>query len=271
MLLCSGAGAATIDVGNHYLVPNQAGQSVRIMVSGGEQVSGLNFFAQVGDGGPELGQFGLPPGTDAPAITTVDLKSGTIFNGISDLQSNDGSIPQVAMYSIEYTQAGGSVAADGVLATLTFDTTGFSAGTWDFLLGDVLPTVPGGPFDSELVSTPINIQNGTISVTIAGDCTLDGRVDEKDATILAANIQLRTIYGEAVDGVGWTGGDFNDDGRVDSEDAEIIAINWLKTADQTAAVSIPEPATMSLLAVVMVASAVLWRLRRKHGEIHAVK
>ena len=72
-----------------------------------------------------------------------------------------------------------------------------------------------------------------------GDCTLDGKVDEKDATILAANLQLRTIYGDAVDGVGWTGGDFNNDGRVDRDDVEIIATNWLKTADTAVAVSIP--------------------------------
>ncbi|MBN2291312.1 MAG: PEP-CTERM sorting domain-containing protein [Pirellulales bacterium] len=267
-LLAIPAQAATIDVGNRFLIPNKADQVVRIMVSGGEQVSGLNFFAQIGDGGPELSEFGLDPGTPAPTITAVDIKSGTIFDGIPDDQSNDYSIPQVAMYSIAITEPEGSVPADGVLATLTFDTTGYTTGTWDFLLTGVLPDFPGGPFDTELVSTRIpelnNIQNGTISIAIAGDCNLDGRVDEKDATILATNWKMGTIYGNVVGGgVGWTGGDLNNDGRVNNLDAEIIAVNWMQTADP-AAVSVPEPATASLLSIVLLAVAAFLRPRRKH-------
>ena len=118
--------AATIDVGNHSLLPNTSGQIVSIMVSGGDEVAGFNLFAQVGDGGPELSAYGIPPGIDGPAITAVDLKSGTIFSGVADPQDDQAGIPQVAISSIEFSTPGASTIADGLLASLTIDTTGFS-------------------------------------------------------------------------------------------------------------------------------------------------
>ena len=39
--------ALIVDVGTHMLVPDRAGQIIQIMVSGGDQVSGLNLFAMV--------------------------------------------------------------------------------------------------------------------------------------------------------------------------------------------------------------------------------
>ena len=74
--------AATITVGEYLLDPDTSGQPIYITVAGGDLVPGLNLFAQVGDGGPELADHGLPPGTDGPAITEVDLKTGTIFDGM---------------------------------------------------------------------------------------------------------------------------------------------------------------------------------------------
>ncbi len=38
--------AATIDVGDHTLLPNTPGQTISIMVSGGDEVAGFNLFAQ---------------------------------------------------------------------------------------------------------------------------------------------------------------------------------------------------------------------------------
>lgn len=123
--IAAAAEASTITVGNHLLLPDTPGQTVQIFVTGGDAVSGLNLFAQVGDGGPELTDFSLPAGTDGPAISSVDLKTGTIFDGIPDGQTDTGSIPQVVNYFIAITAAGGSVPADGLLTTLTIDTTGF--------------------------------------------------------------------------------------------------------------------------------------------------
>ena len=238
------AKAATINVGNCFLAPNRAEQTVRIFISGGELVDGLNFYAQIGDGGPDLVEFGLPAGTPAPIITAVDLENGTIFDSVADPQSDDGSLPQVVFYSIELQEGADPVPAQGLLATLTMDASGFffsetEVCLWDFLLTDIL----GNPLcRTDLAGIPIDIQNGTIGITIDGDCTLDGRVDGADATVLAANWQT-SVGGQSGDGIGWTNGDFNDDGIVNDVDVDILVQNWLQSAPvEMDASAVPEPA-----------------------------
>ena len=49
------ASAAAINAGMHTLVPNMPGQQVQIHVTGGEAISGIDFFVQVGDGGATVG------------------------------------------------------------------------------------------------------------------------------------------------------------------------------------------------------------------------
>src|SRR5687768_3460768 len=118
-----------ITVGNHELLPNTAGQTIQIHVSGGDDVDGLNFNAQIGNGGPEVG------GTDGPNLT-ADIINGTIFAGNNTGQQDPGSVPQVAARTT--TTGQGTVDAQGVLATLTIDTTGFFTGTFDLLLSNTL-------------------------------------------------------------------------------------------------------------------------------------
>lgn len=159
--------APMIVVGDHDLLENTAGQQIQIYVSGGGNVSGLNLFVQVGDGGPELTDFFLPAGTDGPSITSIDLKPiGGIFAGIGDSQVDiTPDVPQVKNSTIAMT-GGGSVVADGLLAIITIDTTGFFAGdavtTWNLLLGGVLPDAGG--YDTDFAGTPIDITNGSLSV-----------------------------------------------------------------------------------------------------------
>ena len=112
--------APIIDVGDHELLPDTPDQTITIHVSPGEQMNearGVDFFVMIGDGGPELADFGFDAGTPAPAITSVDLESG-IFSGLS--QSETQSVPQFHGVTI-----GGDsfVELDGLLATLTIDTT----------------------------------------------------------------------------------------------------------------------------------------------------
>jgi len=64
-----------IDVGEHVLLPNRPGQVIEVLVSGGDAVQAVHFYAQIGGGGPELG------GVPAPAIESVDILTGTIFEG----------------------------------------------------------------------------------------------------------------------------------------------------------------------------------------------
>ncbi len=73
-----------------------------------------------------------------------------------------------------------------------------------------------------------------------GDANRDGVVDAADAGILA----MRWLKAP---GAGWSMGDFNGDGVVGDIDATLMVTNWT-----TAAASVPEPSTLSLLAAGLV-------------------
>lgn len=167
--------APIIDVGSYSLLPNTPDQKIIISISGGDSLTGLNLFAQVGDGGPELANdpYLLPPGTPGPAITSVNLKpvSG-IFAGVADDETPiETGLPQVKNSSIAILEPGGFVSANGILAELTIDTTGFTTGHWDLLLSNVLNySEIGGPFATAGVAegpvdVPFEITNGSIDVT----------------------------------------------------------------------------------------------------------
>jgi hypothetical protein len=153
LFLASSANSALIiDVGGHELLPDTPNQTVQVFVSGGDAVQGLNFYAQVADGGPAAG------GTiTGPSITAVNILSGTIFASNNAGQDDPGSLPQLAARTT--TTASGTVSASGLLATLTFDTTGFTTTqSWALSLGDTL----NGPTD--FAGVPITITDGSISV-----------------------------------------------------------------------------------------------------------
>lgn len=176
------AHAITIQVGHYLLAPNQPGQTIDVMVTGGEMVSGVNIFTQIGDGGPELADYGLPAGVDGPGITAVDLKSGSIFANVPDPAVDQGSLPQLAVWSLGIAAPGGKVSANGRLATLTIDTTGFTAGRWTLQLSDVLAQLSSGPFATDFAGIPADVTNGSIRINggAAGDTNGDGDVDLAD-------------------------------------------------------------------------------------------
>lgn len=187
--------AATIHVGDHQLIPNVAGQQIEIFVTGGEAVSGVNLFVQVGDGGPELGDFGVAPGTDGPAITAVDLKTDTIFALVPNDQDDLPGLPQVAISSIEFGSPGQTTLAEGKLVTLTLDTRGFQSGSWELRLTNVLFELPNGPFETDFAGVGIDIVNGSINIGSGaiGDLNHDGRVDSLDIDLLASQIRAATV------------------------------------------------------------------------------
>ena len=151
------AASLTIAVGDHVLLPDTPGQTITLHVSGGNPVVGVNLMVQVGDGGPEVG------GTDGPAITGINLvPAGGIFDGnLPILQADPPDYPQAAASYLAIGLQGMSVPADGVLAVLTIDTTGFQVGTWDLLLSGILG---GYRTDFADASLPVTIANGTITV-----------------------------------------------------------------------------------------------------------
>ncbi len=146
--------AIYIDVGDHLLLPNTPGQTVFITVSAdaADAVAGCNFNAQIAGGGIAYG------GQAGPAISAVDMETGTIFAGNNTGQSDLGSLAQLATLSI--VTASGTVPADGLLATLTIDTTGLATpgATWPLELGQTL----NGPTD--FAPAPAVITEGTIQI-----------------------------------------------------------------------------------------------------------
>jgi hypothetical protein len=158
-------GNLLIDVGQISLLPNQAGQTVNVFVYSDvpDGTQGLVFNAQLGDGGPLLG------GVDVtPLLVTVDaVGPGTLFEFNHNPPFHD-NVPPSFVYTT-FADAAGVVpiaVGNSLLATLTFDTTGFGPGYSTTLkLGDtangdtVLAGLPTGPS-----TLPLTIHNGSITI-----------------------------------------------------------------------------------------------------------
>ena len=171
----------TIDVGDHLLQPNRPGQVIEILVEGGKPVQGVEFFLQVADGGPEA-----PGGAiDGPAITDVDVLTGTIFANNNDGEAGHGSIIPQFWQSGTVTDRDSdpdTVDAEGLLAVVTIDTTGFYVDDvnhpWELKLTGTLM----GDSDFPFADVPITIANGTISLVadidpVGGDDTAAANED----------------------------------------------------------------------------------------------
>jgi hypothetical protein len=234
------ASALAIQAEHRLVAPNLAGQTLEIMVTGGELVSGVNLYAQVGDGGPELADYGLPAGQDGPSISTVDLKMGTVFFHVPDPAVNLGSLPQVAVWSLGIAAQGGKVPAQGRLARLTIDTTGFTEGRWDLSLSNVLAGLDGGPFATDFAGLPASISNGSIRIFggRAGDTNADGLVDIKDLN------NVRNQFGAV--GGNPIGDTLPFNGVVGIEDLNAVRNNFGAVGG---AAAVPEPSALLLSGV----------------------
>ena len=156
--------AASINVGNWTLAPNTPGQQIPITITGGEPVQGVVLNVQVADGYPDV----IGSSINGPDITAIDLVDpGTLFGGVGNTGTNPiAESPQ--MWVVGTSTTSGTVPADGILAWVTIDTTGFLAGSgpWPLLLKDTFngdtnfQTVAG-----QLIPT---IENGWILLAGSG-------------------------------------------------------------------------------------------------------
>ena len=94
--------------------------------------------------------------------------------------------------------------------------------------------------------------NTLVIANIPGDANGDGRVDGSDVTILAGNWQHGV--GMADPDATWAMGDFNGDGKVDGSDVTILAGNWQAGVTSNTATAVPEPATLSMLLLLILAA-----------------
>jgi len=151
----------TVEGGTNYidLQPEMANQVVLIFGTGivaDGGADGMELDVQIGDGGADLG------GVDtSPIITSIDMITGTIWQGSTPTQTDSVSFPLGAQSTVDTTSLAN---ADGLLAAITFDTTGFGVGEIDFQLTGV-----AGSFDTFLSqgASPLttNAPNGIIRVT----------------------------------------------------------------------------------------------------------
>ena len=119
LLMLSWTYAAVIDVGTHYILPDDV-RTIPITVSGGDPVRALDFFVQVADGGSD--NYGT---ATKPVITAINIIGpGTIFSP-SNVGSHPASLPEGMIWSDSTnTQPGVTIAAAGTLAYVTVNTAG---------------------------------------------------------------------------------------------------------------------------------------------------
>jgi hypothetical protein len=194
------AGAAAtpvIDVGGHVLLPDTPGQTIELFVTGGDLVQGLNLYVQVADGYPTGGGV-----IDGPNITGVDVVTGTIFTPSNTGQDTDVALDQIwLVYTTTDEEIEPFVSAEGRLATVTLDTTGFPSGTWELRLADTLN------LDSDFAGVAADIRNGTIeiqeppAVIVVGDHELLGNDPDQSIQVFvsgAAAVNALDLFAEIV-------------------------------------------------------------------------
>jgi hypothetical protein len=221
-----GRAQPAIDVGETTLGVGAA-ETVEVYVTGGQDVEGMNFLAQIADG------------VSGPVFVDANVLDGTIFQANHDYWSEISYVSGRYVYQAVTTDAG-AVQADGLIATLTVDTRGWRG---DFGLSLTSEAELGAATDFTSYVVPA-ITDGVLHVVpTGGDATLDGLVDVTDLAILAANWRGQ--------GLAFEQGDFDESGLVDVTDLAILAANWGAGAKPA---PIPEPMTLSLVAAGVLAA-----------------
>jgi len=203
-----------IDIGEHVLLPDTPGQVIPIFVSGGADVQGVVLNVQFEDGFPDV------PGStgDGPNITNVDLVgTGTVFGNVANT-GNNVIESRDQIWVVGTTTSDGVMPADGVLAYVTIDTTGWFGGDgpWDLKLagtfngdtnfqspdGQIVPTIINGSVTID--NLPVANPGGPYSVDEGGSITLDGSAssdpDTSDSIVQYQwDLDGDSVYGETGD------------------------------------------------------------------------
>ncbi len=219
-LVLSSAAVATpiIVVGDRYLLPDQAGQEIGIYVTGADPVQGLEFNVQIGEG------------VSGPVFETIDIFTGTIFEA-NNVGIYPGSYINLRDAYQGTVTVSDTVLADGLLATLTLDTTGIFNGQYTLSLIDTLEGC------ANFAGLQIDITDGTIFVELLnGDRDGDGFVGQDDLDIVLGEWGDNVVPDSPPDPSG--------DGFVGQEDLDAVLGDWGKGG-----MPAPEPATMIFLAV----------------------
>jgi hypothetical protein len=173
-------GGFVLQVGDHNLQPNAAGQRIDLFLSSTAStdpvLNGMNFRARLGDGSGTQGVFTGIPGSASGVVLT----GGSYFwDGVANGSTIGGQgpvlgAPAFAEISVNFNNSGNSqvlrsIGTDGPvrIASLLVDTTGLFSGTYAIDLSDSLtvgigPTNLIGQGGSEI---GIGITNGRFQIT----------------------------------------------------------------------------------------------------------
>jgi hypothetical protein len=128
--------------------------------------------------------------------------------------------------------------------------------------------LPLGPYTT-FGGQPVDATSILIAYTRTGDANLDGVVNDDDVTIVGAT------YAPAVPQPSWALGDFDYNGFVDDDDVTLLGAFYDPSAAQVVSgvrvsregvAAVPEPATDSLLGVMVATWAIAATRRRRHSS-----
>jgi hypothetical protein len=131
-------------------------------------ITGLDFYLQTADGGPEAAAFGGT--TKAPAVTAVDIVSGTIFALDHDTPLGGPIFPQVNNASVFTTLSGTvpnteALSGSSKVATVTLDATGVPPGLYTMTVKNVLGGAATTVYFTQGPDFVPTLIDGTINVT----------------------------------------------------------------------------------------------------------
>ncbi len=148
----------TVDLSTVPLLPNTAGQTFDLFLSGATTpVTAVTFSFQVEDAGPEASGSGVipPPHIPGPHITGVNVISGTPFQSNNNGLGTSGQIyPQLWQADARVAAGTVGVGAGTKVATVTIDTTGFFTGNYSFTTDTINGDLTFGTTGADITAHP---------------------------------------------------------------------------------------------------------------------
>jgi hypothetical protein len=150
-----------INLGNINIPEGTASYNVDVMITGGDAVTDMVAFFQIGDGGP------LFSGAAGPKITSIDL-TGSIWSAAAGGFSRTDNITYPSQFqemNVSLSTAGQTVTGNGKLCRLVINTAGFS-GTYALKMTATLGGSSEFRNGASVVSTTISNGNLVIGTSL---------------------------------------------------------------------------------------------------------